>query len=77
MSPETKPVVHFSGSPRTERIEAGKLGLKMSYAVAIIELCQGGSGQEMKGTYRQTRDQRPVSGLSISLLLAVVLFFFL
>lgn len=31
----------------------------------------------MKGTYRQTRDQRPVSGLSISLLLAVVLFFFL
>lgn len=42
MSPETKPVVHFSGSPRTERIEAGKLGLKMSYAVASIELCQEG-----------------------------------
>lgn len=36
MNPETKPVVHFSGSPRMERIGDGKWGSRMSYAVSHI-----------------------------------------
>lgn len=62
MSPETKPVVHFSGSPRTERIEAGRLGLKMSYAVASIELCQGGwdKRRRVRTDKQEISDEFPV-----------------
>lgn len=64
---------------RVKQVQCQISGIKyqasVKYQASRIELYQ--RGKQVRGdTYRQTRDQRPVSGLSIWLLLAVLLLLF-